>query len=159
MTNHAEKETAAFRPRLALFSAALIWGSSFVMMKNAVSVFPVNVLLTGRFSLACLLLSLVFFRRLKLIDRDYLKTRRLESYWRPVEKARWLVEWHKARGEELESGRMRQEVKRLAKAAYEATGVKPEMREAWGDGRGSGEGDTGPENIRVLGDEGLPGAV
>jgi len=68
----AEKEPAALWPRLALFSAALIWGSSFVMMKNAVVVFPVNVLLTCRFSLSCLLLCLLFRRRLKLIDRDYL---------------------------------------------------------------------------------------
>ncbi|MCL2120773.1 MAG: DMT family transporter [Clostridiales bacterium] len=67
------KHPGAFLPKLALFSAALIWGSSFVMMKNAVSVFPTNLLLMFRFSIACAILSLLFFRRLKRINVDYLK--------------------------------------------------------------------------------------
>jgi drug/metabolite transporter (DMT)-like permease len=55
---------------MALFSAALIWGSSFVIMKNAVSVFPSNYLLTFRFALSFLIFVLVFFKRLKGIDRE-----------------------------------------------------------------------------------------
>ncbi|MCL1805670.1 MAG: DMT family transporter [Clostridiales bacterium] len=69
----AKKEPGAFMPRIALFSAALIWGSSFVAMKNAVGVFPVNILLACRFGISFLALSAVFARRLKAIDRDYLK--------------------------------------------------------------------------------------
>ena len=60
--------------KIALFAAALIWGSSFVMMKNAVSVFPTNMLLAIRFTIACVLLCCVFRGRLKLIDADYLRT-------------------------------------------------------------------------------------
>ena len=56
-----------------MFCAALIWGSSFVIMKNAVGVIPVNILLASRFSIACALLCLVFSRRLKEINRDDLK--------------------------------------------------------------------------------------
>ncbi|MEL7624245.1 MAG: DMT family transporter [Clostridiales bacterium] len=59
-------------PRLALFMATLIWGSSFVMMKNAVGAFPPNYLLMIRFGVSCLFLSLIFWRRLKAIDRSYL---------------------------------------------------------------------------------------
>jgi drug/metabolite transporter (DMT)-like permease len=67
------KEPGALLPRIALFSAALIWGSSFVAMKNAVGVFPVNILLACRFGVSFLALSAVFFRRLKAINPDYLK--------------------------------------------------------------------------------------
>ena len=67
------KTTEGLLPRFALFSAALIWGSSFVAMKNAVGVFPVNILLACRFGVSFLILSVIFFRRLKTADRDYLK--------------------------------------------------------------------------------------
>jgi drug/metabolite transporter (DMT)-like permease len=53
----------------ALFSAALIWGSSFFVMKNTVEMFPPNILLGIRFSIGCLLLSLVFHKRLKTLFR------------------------------------------------------------------------------------------
>lgn len=51
--------------RLALLAAALIWGSSFIIMKDAVSDVPVFLLLAIRFTIACVLLALVFFRRLR----------------------------------------------------------------------------------------------
>ena len=59
-------------PRAALFAASLIWGSSFVAMKNAVGVFPVHMLLALRFGISFLLFCLLFFRRLKGADADYL---------------------------------------------------------------------------------------
>ncbi len=59
-------------PRLALFMATLIWGSSFVMMKNAVGVFPPNYLLAVRFGVSCLFLGVIFRRRLKAINKVYL---------------------------------------------------------------------------------------
>ena len=60
--------------KAALLTAALIWGSSFVMMKHAVGVFPTNMLLAIRFSLACVLLCVVFRHRLRFIDADYIKS-------------------------------------------------------------------------------------
>lgn len=50
--------------RLALLTAAVIWGSSFIVMKDAVADVPVFQLLAIRFTLAGLLLSLIFHKRL-----------------------------------------------------------------------------------------------
>ena len=60
-------------PRLALFSAALIWGSSFVMMKEAAGALPIHFLLACRFGISFLLLSPALIQRRKEIDRQYLK--------------------------------------------------------------------------------------
>lgn len=51
--------------RAALFAAALIWGSSFFVMKNAVSGVPVFMLLGIRFTIGCLLLSVIFIKKWK----------------------------------------------------------------------------------------------
>lgn len=59
--------------RLALLSATLIWGSSFVIMKNTVDAIPPHCLLAIRFTAACLLLALVFHKRLPQINKAYLK--------------------------------------------------------------------------------------
>lgn len=58
--------------RLALLSATLIWGCSFVIVKNTVDVFPPNILLGIRFSVAAVILALVFLPKLKLIDWGYI---------------------------------------------------------------------------------------
>ena len=58
--------------RLALLGAALIWGSSFFIMKNTVDDVPVFLLLAIRFSVAFVLLGAVFFRRLLRVDRRLL---------------------------------------------------------------------------------------
>ena len=58
--------------KLALFSAALIWGSSFIVMKDSVDAFPPNILLGIRFTTATLLLCAIFFKRLKAFNRQYL---------------------------------------------------------------------------------------
>ena len=58
--------------RLALLSAALIWGSSFVIMKDTVDDVPVFLLLAIRFSISFLVLGTVFFRRLRSLDRRML---------------------------------------------------------------------------------------
>ena len=58
--------------KLALFGAAMIWGSSFFIVKDTVNVLPPNLLLAVRFSVACSLLSVLFWKKLKKIDRTYL---------------------------------------------------------------------------------------
>lgn len=58
--------------KLALFMAAIIWGSSFIIVKTTVDVLPPNMLLAVRFSLACILLSVIYHKRLRLINKEYL---------------------------------------------------------------------------------------
>ena len=55
-----------------LFAAAFIWGSSFFIMKGAVDVIPTFYLLAIRFTGGAALLSLVFFRKWRMLTRDYL---------------------------------------------------------------------------------------
>lgn len=57
--------------KLALFSAAFIWGTSFVIMKNTVDIFPTPILLGIRFTIGTLLLSIIFAKKLKLLNKDY----------------------------------------------------------------------------------------
>lgn len=58
--------------RLALLAAALIWGSSFIVMKDAVDDVPVFMLLGIRFTIAFALLAAACFRRLMKADRTLL---------------------------------------------------------------------------------------
>ncbi len=50
--------------KLALFAAALIWGTSFVAVKDAVNVISPNYLMAIRFTSACVLLAGIFWKRL-----------------------------------------------------------------------------------------------
>jgi Permeases of the drug/metabolite transporter (DMT) superfamily len=59
-------------PKLALLLATLIWGSSFVMMKNTVAEIPVNLLLAIRFTGAFAFLSLIFIKKWKSINKSYI---------------------------------------------------------------------------------------
>jgi len=55
-----------------LFGAAIIWGTSFFIMKNALDVMPVFSLLAVRFTAGALLLALVCRHRWKDFSADYL---------------------------------------------------------------------------------------
>lgn len=55
-----------------LFAAALIWGTSFFIMKNALDVMPVYYLLAIRFTAGAVLLSLVCWKKWKDFTPDYL---------------------------------------------------------------------------------------
>ncbi|MDD5937962.1 MAG: DMT family transporter [Clostridiales bacterium] len=55
-----------------LLAAALIWGSSFFMMKGAVDVLPTFYLLAIRFTGGAVLLSLVCWKKWRFFTRDYL---------------------------------------------------------------------------------------
>ena len=61
----------SFWAKIALLGAALIWGTSFVVMKNSVDVFPTPILLGMRFSLGCGVLCIVFYKKLKLLNKQY----------------------------------------------------------------------------------------
>lgn len=51
--------------------AAFIWGSSFFIMKDTVDVFPPYILLAFRFTIASILLSIIFWKKLRQINMDY----------------------------------------------------------------------------------------
>ena len=55
-----------------LFAAALIWGSSFFMMKGAVDVIPPFFLIAFRFTGGTVLLALVCWKKWKTFTPDYL---------------------------------------------------------------------------------------
>lgn len=55
-----------------LFCSALIWGTSFFVMKNALDAVPVFFLLAIRFTAGAILLALVCWRRWKAFTPDYL---------------------------------------------------------------------------------------
>ena len=57
---------------LALFAAAFIWGTSFVIMKDVSERLPPSFLLAVRFTVACLLLALLSWKRLKKLDKSYI---------------------------------------------------------------------------------------
>jgi drug/metabolite transporter (DMT)-like permease len=59
--------------KMALFSAALIWGSSFIVVKSSTTILTPNFLLGFRFTIAFFVLSAVFRKKLKLIDKSYLR--------------------------------------------------------------------------------------
>ncbi len=59
-------------PKFALFSAAMIFGSSFFIVKNTVDVFPTNFLLAIRFTIGCLLLCVLFPKKLTQLNRTCL---------------------------------------------------------------------------------------
>ena len=56
--------------RLALLAAAMIWGSSFFILKDALADMPVFLLLAIRFSVGFALLAVIFRRRLLRMRKD-----------------------------------------------------------------------------------------
>ena len=72
MSQHQENGVLAKLATPLIILATIIWGSSFVVMKSSVDVLPTFWLLAIRFSFAALVLGVVFFRRWKVCDRQYL---------------------------------------------------------------------------------------
>jgi len=58
--------------KLALLSATLLWGASFMITKSAAEEFPKFLMLSIRFLVGALLLAVIFFPRLRLIDLRFL---------------------------------------------------------------------------------------
>lgn len=57
--------------RLVLLLATVIWGSSFVILKNTLDSLPVMFIMSVRFLGACIILSAVFPKKLKMINSGY----------------------------------------------------------------------------------------
>lgn len=62
----------SFFAKLALIAATLIWGSTFVLMKDTVDVLAPSWLLFFRFTIGWSVLSVIFFKKLKMLDKKYL---------------------------------------------------------------------------------------
>ena len=67
MEENMKKETLG---KLFLLAAALIWGSSFVVMKSAVDFITPFVLLFIRFTLSTLFMSCLFLKKIKMIKKE-----------------------------------------------------------------------------------------
>ena len=59
--------------KVALFVAALIWGSTFVVVKDATSTMSASFILALRFSIGSLVLISIYYKKLKIIDKSYLR--------------------------------------------------------------------------------------
>ena len=57
------------RPMIVL--ATLIWGSTFFILKDTLDTVDLQFLLAFRFTVAAVLLALVFWKRWRHIDRSY----------------------------------------------------------------------------------------
>lgn len=67
-----KKSTRNLSAKFALFGATLIWGASFIIVKNSMDVMKPHMLIAIRFTIATLLLSFIFHKKLKLLNKDYL---------------------------------------------------------------------------------------
>ena len=72
MSEHKETSVLARFASPLIVLATIIWGSSFVVMKNSVDVLPTFWLLAIRFTFAALVLAVVFIKRWKVLDKQYL---------------------------------------------------------------------------------------
>ena len=59
-----------FKGGLLLLIAAMIWGSSFIVMKSAVDFLTPAVLLFVRFTLAAIFLTILFFQKIKTFPKE-----------------------------------------------------------------------------------------
>lgn len=66
------KDKIYFLSKAALFLAAIIWGSTFVIVKEATDTMPTNFIIALRFTVGSLALGIIFRKKLKLIDKDYI---------------------------------------------------------------------------------------
>lgn len=58
--------------RLALLLVAIIWGSTLVVAKSTTGTIAPNLLITARFLIAFIVLSLIFMKRLRRLTKGYL---------------------------------------------------------------------------------------
>ncbi len=57
--------------KAALFAAALIWGLSFTVLKASIDIIPPITTIGLRFLIASVFLSVIFFKKFRLLNRDY----------------------------------------------------------------------------------------
>lgn len=57
---------------IVLILVTMVWGTTFIIVKNAIQTLPVYNFLFIRFLLAFLLLTIIFHKKLKTIDKKTL---------------------------------------------------------------------------------------
>lgn len=62
----------SFWARIALFTAALMWGSTFVVVKDATYTMGTGFILALRFSIGSIVLVMIYYKKLKVIDKNYI---------------------------------------------------------------------------------------
>ena len=62
----------SFWAKIALFSATIIWGTTFFIMENTIQNIQIYTLLGIRFSIATILLAAILCKRLKNINKEYI---------------------------------------------------------------------------------------
>ena len=67
------KQSSSALGRLALLACTFLWGTSFVVLKNALDDMPTLWILAIRFSGAAALMALISVRKLRNLDRGYWK--------------------------------------------------------------------------------------
>lgn len=67
-----KRKKLALLGRAALIVTTLIWGTSFVVLKNTLDLVPTLYILAFRFSGAAILIMLVFTKELKKLDKQYI---------------------------------------------------------------------------------------
>ena len=58
--------------KLGLLAATLLWGTSFVVLKDTLDLLPPNQLMAIRFTVAGLVLAIIFWKRLRTVTRQML---------------------------------------------------------------------------------------
>lgn len=69
MTGSKKREVWA---KVMLFASTIFWGSSFFIIKDTLDEIPVYFLLTLRFLLSAVIMSVIFYKKWKLINKDYI---------------------------------------------------------------------------------------
>ena len=67
-----KKISVSLKAKFAILLATLIWGISFCFMKSSLDEVPPNMILGIRFTGASILLAIIFFKRLKNINWQYI---------------------------------------------------------------------------------------
>lgn len=67
-----KNNTRSLGAKAALFGAALIWGSSFLIVKDSMDDMKPHFLIAVRFTIAFVLLALIFCKKLKKLNKDYM---------------------------------------------------------------------------------------
>lgn len=75
-----EKKRQTLTAELGLLVVTIIWGSGFVVVKNATGTLEPAAIVALRFTIAAALMCVVFFRRLKEIDKECIKAGALAGF-------------------------------------------------------------------------------
>ncbi len=63
----------SLKGKLLLLFVAVAWGSSMVVIKGSTDFLPAGALLACRFTIASIFLAAIYHKKLKLIDKEYIK--------------------------------------------------------------------------------------